>query len=86
MLLPILIWLLLEPKVVEADMKNEVKLLTDNLVKVNDNFTVNMFLNGFSIELNGHTDKDEWKSVKIIATDLDTLDEIIKKISSMPRD
>ncbi len=67
-------------------MKNEVKLLTDTLAKVNDNFTVNLFMNGFTIEINGHNQKDEWKSVKIIANDLDTLVDIIKKISSMPRD
>lgn len=67
-------------------MKNEVKILTDNLAKVNDNFSVNMFLNGFSIEITGNDHKDEWKTVKIVASDLDTLVEILKKISSMPRD
>ena len=51
-----------------------VKKLSDKLVKVNENFTINMYDNGYMIEVSGRDDEDNWKTSKII---VDTVDELL---------
>ena len=36
--------------------------INDKLAKVNDNFTVNMYDNGFMVEIGGRDSDDEWKT------------------------
>ena len=43
-----------------------VKKLSDKLTKVNENFTINMYDNGYMIEVGGRDDEDNWKTAKII--------------------
>ena len=45
-----------------------VNRLSDKLVKVNENFTINMYDNGYMIEVGGRDDEDNWKTSKIIVT------------------
>ena len=49
-----------------------VKKLSDKLTKVNENFTINMYDNGYMIEVGGRDDEDNWKTAKII---VDTVEE-----------
>jgi hypothetical protein len=51
-----------------------VKKLSDKLTKVNENFTINMYDNGYMIEVGGRDDEDNWKTAKII---VDTVDELL---------
>ena len=51
-----------------------VTTLGDKMIKVNDNFTVNMYDNGYMIEVGGRDDEDNWKTSKII---VDTVDELL---------
>jgi hypothetical protein len=51
-----------------------VNRLSDKLVKVNENFTINMYDNGYMIEVGGRDDEDNWKTSKII---VDTVDELL---------
>jgi len=51
-----------------------VNRLGDKLVKVNENFTINMYDNGYMIEVGGRDDEDNWKTSKII---VDTVDELL---------
>ena len=51
-----------------------VKKLSDKLTKVNENFTINMYDNGYMIEVGGRDDEDNWKTSKII---VDTVDELL---------
>ena len=39
--------------------KKTVKTLSDKLTKVNENFTINMYDNGFMIEVGGRDDNDD---------------------------
>jgi hypothetical protein len=51
-----------------------VNRLSDKLVKVNENFTINMYDNGYMIEVGGRDDEDNWKTSKII---VDTVEELL---------
>ena len=51
-----------------------VNRLSDKLVKVNENFTINMYDNGYMIEVSGRDDEDNWKTSKII---VDTVEELL---------
>lgn len=60
--------------------------INDKLAKVNDSYTVNMYDNGFMLEISGRDHSDEWASTKIVANDIDALLELIKEAASLPRD
>ena len=44
--------------------------ISDKLAKVNDNYTINMYDNGFMIEVGGRDSEDDWKTAKIIVVQL----------------
>ena len=58
----------------KAKTEGSVKKLSDKLVKVNENFTINMYDNGYMIEVSGRDDEDNWKTSKII---VDTVEELL---------
>lgn len=59
--------------------------ISDKLNKVNDSFTVNMYENGYMIEVSGRDDEDEWTSTKIIATSLDDLIDLVREATEINR-
>lgn len=59
--------------------------ISDKLTKVNDSFTVNMYENGYMIEVSGRNDEDEWASTKIIATSLDDLIDLVREATEINR-
>jgi hypothetical protein len=60
--------------------------INDKLAKVNDNFTVNMYDNGFMVEIGGRDHDDEWKTAKILCNTLDDLIAVITEASAMTRE
>lgn len=56
------------------------------LAKVNESFTVNMYDNGFMIEIGGKDRKDDWKTAKIMVSTVDELIEVINEVTGMERD
>lgn len=56
------------------------------LAKVGDSFTVNMYDNGFMLEVNGRNKKDDWATAKIMCTSLDDLVALIKEVTEMERE
>ena len=58
--------------------------ISDKLVKVNENFTINRYDNGFMIEVGGRDDNDDWKSAKVIVSTQDELIDAIKEALSLP--
>lgn len=60
--------------------------VSDKLSKVSDSFTVNMYDNGFMVEVSGRNEDNDWASAKILCNDLDTMIEVAKEISTLPRD
>jgi hypothetical protein len=60
--------------------------LSDKLSKCNDSLTVNMYDNGYMVEVSGRDDKDDWKTTKIMCPTLDDVVQVIKEAAVMPRD
>jgi len=60
--------------------------LSDKLVKCNDSLTVNLYDNGFMVEVSGRDSEDDWKSAKIMCQTLDEVYSVIAEAANMPRD
>lgn len=59
--------------------------VSSKLTRVNENFSVNMYDNGFMIEVGGRDKKDDWKTAKIMVGTVDELIAVIKEVTSMDR-
>ncbi len=59
--------------------------LNEKLEKVNDNFSVYMYDNGFMLEISGR-DNGDWATAKILCKDMDQLISLIKEAADMERD
>ena len=66
--------------------KKQIKSLGDKLAKVNENFTINMYDNGFMIEVGGRDQDDEWKTAKIMVPTVEELLVLVKEATEMERD
>lgn len=60
--------------------------LSDKLAKCGDSLTVNMYDNGFMIELSGRNSEDDWKSAKIMCQTLEEVYAVIKEASNMTKE
>ena len=60
--------------------------LSDKLAKVSDNLTVNMYDNGYMVEVGGRDDESDWKSAKIMCQTLEEVFAVIAEASKMERD
>ena len=65
--------------------KKTVKTLSDKLTKVNENFTINMYDNGFMIEVGGRDDNDDWATAKIMVGSVDELVTLVREVVDMER-
>jgi hypothetical protein len=59
--------------------------ISNKLAKVNDNYTINMYDNGFMIEVGGRDSEDDWKTAKIIVSSVDELVALVKEVAELPR-
>jgi hypothetical protein len=65
--------------------KKIVKKISDKLTKVNDNLTVNILDNGYFVEVSGRDEDDNWISAKIMCTNLNEVNDLIKEASEMEK-
>lgn len=65
--------------------KQTVKTLSDKLSKVNENFQIYMYDNGFMVEVNGRDANDEWATAKIMVNSVDDLIGLIREAVDMER-
>ena len=63
----------------------KITKISDKLDKVNESFTVNMYDNGFMIEVGGRKD-DDWRTAKIMVPTIEELVVLIKETAEMERD
>lgn len=56
------------------------------MAKVNDNFSVNMYDNGFMFEISGRDHAEEWSTAKILCTSVEELVALIKEATEMEKD
>jgi len=69
----------------EKMMAKTVKKLSDKLTKVNESFTINMYDNGYMVEVGGRDSEDEWKTAKIMVTTVDELLALVREAVEMTR-
>jgi len=69
-----------------AKAKATVKTLSDKLGKVNESFTINMYDNGYMIEVSGRDNDGEWKTAKILVQSVDELVALVREATEMERD
>lgn len=58
----------------------------NKLAKVNDNFSVYRYENGWMLEVGGKDKKDEWKQMKIVCNTEEDLVALIKEYNSTELD
>ena len=54
---------------------------SDKLKLINVGYTVNKYDNGFMVEVTGRDNEDEYKTVRILAANVDELVELIKDLA-----
>ena len=59
--------------------------ISDKLEKVNENFTINIYDNGYMIEVGGRDDNDDWKTAKVIVNSKKELLDLVSEVLDMPR-
>ena len=59
--------------------------LSDKITKCNDSLTVNMYDNGFMVEVSGQDSDNDWKSAKIMCQTLDQVYAVIAEAAAMER-
>lgn len=68
----------------ESKMAKATKV-SDKLAKVDSSFTVNMYDNGYMVEVQGRDKKDDYKTSKLMVSEVAELLELIKEITGMER-
>jgi len=63
-----------------------VNKLSDKFTKVNESFTVNMYDNGFMVEVGGRNKKGDYVNAKILCNTLDEMLSLVKEAGEMDRD
>jgi hypothetical protein len=66
--------------------KKTISTIGDKLVKVSESFTVNMYDNGYLFEISGRDDEGDYKSAKIMVSNLSQLAALVQEATEMPRD
>ena len=66
--------------------RKPINKISDKLTTVNDNFTITMYDNGFLIDIGGKFEDDDWRTAKIMVSDVDRLIELVREAVTMPRD
>jgi hypothetical protein len=60
--------------------------VSDKLAKVDNSFTINMYDNGFMVEIGGRNEDDDWATARIMVSDIDSLLAVVKEAAGMKRD
>lgn len=69
-----------------ATKKTAVSKISDKLAKVNENYNVYMYDNGYMFEISGKDVEDDWKTAKIMCATIDQLVELVREADAMEHD
>jgi hypothetical protein len=67
------------------DIRTNMKL-SDKLTKVNESFTINMYDNGYMLEIAGRDGSDNWAAAKVLVQSVDELLDLVKEATQMTRE
>jgi len=73
----------------ENKMTNKSKhldIITNKLSKINESFTVNMYDNGYMLDVSGRDHSNDYSSVKVLVISIEELTELIKGLAEVDRD
>jgi hypothetical protein len=56
--------------------------VSDKLSKVSDSLTVNMYDNGYMVEVSGRNDDGDWATAKVLCSTLDEVNAVIKEVAT----
>jgi hypothetical protein len=73
-------------EIIMAKAKTPVKTISDKLTKVNESFTINMYDNGYMIEVGGRNKKGDYTNAKILVSTVDELVELVREACDLERD
>jgi len=73
------------PNKATKETKTVTTKVSGKLTKVNESFSINMYDNGFMIEVSGRDKKDDYKTSKIMVSTVDELIGIIREVTDMER-
>lgn len=65
--------------------KKQIKKISDKLIKINDSLTINLFDNGYMVEVSGRDDNDNWTQVKITCNTLDEVTTLLKEANEIDK-
>jgi hypothetical protein len=60
--------------------------VAEKLEKVSDSMSIYMYDNGYMLEIGGKDADGDWKTAKIVTTNLDDLFKLIEEVTVMTRD
>ena len=63
-----------------------INTLSDKLTKVSENFSVNMYDNGYMIEVSGRNKKGDYTTAKIMCSNVEQLVVLVQEACTMERD
>lgn len=63
-----------------------VTKVSDKLTKVNESFTINRYDNGFMFEVSGRNRKGDYKTAKIMVSNVDELVALVREATEMDID
>ena len=66
--------------------KKQINKISDKLAKVNESFSINMYDNGFLIEVSGRDEDEEYRNAKIMVPTVEQLLDLVKEAATLPRD
>jgi len=67
-------------------MAAKVTKLSDNIVKMGENFTINIYDNGFMVDVGGRNKKDDWVSAKIMVSNIEELVALVREVVELERE
>ena len=66
--------------------KKSVSTIVDKLAKVSESFSVNMYDNGYMFEISGRDKKGDYKSAKIMCSNVEQLVALVQEATELDRD
>lgn len=66
--------------------RKSVSTIQDKLTKINESFTIYMYDNGYMIEVSGRDSENDYKTAKIMVTNLEQLVALVQEATEMERD
>ena len=69
----------------KAKTEGPMTKVSDKLTKVNESFTINMYDNGYMIEVGGRDDEDNWKTAKILVSTVEELLVLVREATEIER-